>query len=176
MVKQSPVDIKVEGLSDVRQMLFRLDELYLGKALVNAFRYGAMRILNRARSNARSAGIPRRVIEGMQLRNSRKRGDKRKMVEIGFKKTGSSHPTEGGRRLTTPALASVFEFGTVERRTKRGKPTGRITARPFIRPAVDVGTVECVDVIEKTLVENIQIIVRQLEAKQKVSLAKKFRK
>lgn len=176
-------EFTIEGGQEIARLLKELPLQYQKKGLLHAFRAGATVIKKQIEINARAAGVAERVIKGLKIMRPRFKGAGQ-VILIRFRNTGSSRGVKN--TLSTPALASVQEFGT-EVRTRKGKldeanltykggSTGRIIARPFYRPAFDGKSKEAVKTITDLTEENLTIIARQLAAKHKVSLAKKFRK
>ena len=66
----------------------------------------------------------------------------------------------GTKTITAPALASILEFGSVERFKKDGASTGFVKPKPWLRPAVDTNAQTVTDGIKEGL---LQIINKQAQ-------------
>jgi hypothetical protein len=66
--------------------------------------------------------------------------------------------TLGTKTITAPALASILEFGSVERFKKDGSSTGFVKPSPWLRPAIDTNAQSVMGGIKEGL---LQIIEKQ---------------
>jgi hypothetical protein len=72
----------------------------------------------------------------------------------------------GGRQ------AHLLEFGTKERRQKKGRRTGRIRARPFVRPAWDAEQRNALSIIKTQLWQEIDKATQRAQRKAARDAAK----
>lgn len=159
-------EFKIEGAREIQRVLEEMPRRLQRQALVHAFREGANIVRDEAKVKAATLpdGFAQALIVARPTaKQRRRRGQHETVVVIAFKKGKFSR------------LAHLFEFGTAERFQKSGRFTGRITAQPFLRPALDTRATAATRKIAETLRDNIEIIARQLRSGQKISLAKKNR-
>lgn len=76
-----------------------------------------------------------KVVKGARRRVPKKSGETKKSIKAKYFDFGLMATVKP--RLPKGYKAHWFEFGTELRKTKKGKPTGRIKARPFMGPAED---------------------------------------
>jgi len=150
----------ITGGPEIERVLREMPRRLQRKALVNAFRAGANIVKKDAQSRAPHPTLRKAIT--VARGTTRNRPNKNTIMMIALRKPASS-------------LAHLFEFGTQERRQRNGRFTGRMTAQPFLRPAMDAGSPAATQAIARVLKENIMIIARQLTRGQKISLAKKNR-
>ena len=153
----------MSGGRNIERVLEAIPRRYQRKALVHAFRSGA-KIVQKESQRLATQKIDITFAKSITVSrpSGRNRPSKNTIVTITLKKPSSR-------------LAHLFEFGTAQRFQKSGRFTGRITARPFLRPALDAKGDEAIREIARLTKENIEITVRQLSRGRKVSLAKKNR-
>jgi HK97 gp10 family phage protein len=173
MTNQTRID--VSGGEDIQKLLMELPLQYQKRGLDNAFRAGAKIVMEEAKSQARGKGIgDGGFVDSITVAKATKsqRLGRDSVIVIALKKTHSR-------------LAHLFEYGTAPRfrnskESRRGKKgdhgggyTGRISARPFLRPALDIKGAEAIAMIAQKTKENIETIVGQLARGEKVSLRAK---
>lgn len=158
---------RITGGKEIQRVLEEMPRQLQRKALVHAFTEGAKLVRDGAKAQAVSLppGFAKALtVQRPNARYRRRRAGGRETVVVVALKRGKYS-----------RLAHLFEFGTAERHQKSGRYTGRITAQPFLRPALDSQGAAAIARIARVLAENIEIIARQLRSGQKISLAKKNR-
>ncbi len=168
-------NFSVEGAEDIQKVLLQLPIQYQKRGLANAFRAGAQIVADEAKAQAKSKNIgdgkfAESIIVAAPTRRQRLGRDSVVVVAL---------------RKPLSRLAHIFEYGTAPRHrnsknSRRGKKgdggggyTGQISARPFLRPALDAKAREAIEVIAKKTRENIETITAQLARGAKVSLRRK---
>lgn len=154
-------NFQITGGPEIVKVLNAMPRQLQRKALVNAFRAGANIVRDEAKRKAPNNTLRRAIT--VARGNRRNRPSRNTVVMLALRKPASS-------------LAHLFEFGTQDRRqTTTGRFTGRMTATPFLRPALDTKAQAATNKIAQILKENLMIIARQLSSGSKISLAKKNR-
>ncbi len=142
--------MRVEGLSDIEQLLKKLP-----KANQRKIKRGALRAGSRVVVKAQRENIDR--IPNERLGQSGKRRFKKSVGVVTSKSRRHEAsvyvgPRYSGVKHIAPD-AHLFEFGTEDRFTEAGARRGRIKATPFVRPAWDAEKAEAVDQIRRELLE-----------------------
>ena len=140
MTKQT----KIDGLAETVRALQSMGQLDT-KPIKSHLRKQGQKIIDTAKSRCPSTHV--RDAIGFITKNESQYPTG---VLIGIQ---SGKPSEG---MTNPALASVFEYGSVPRYTKDFQWRGQIAARPFMRPAYDQHRNAIKNDVENHLVEYIQ--------------------
>lgn len=166
-------DIRVEGLSELRETLLkRLPEKLQGKALQGALRKAATPIVRQARQRApENTGRLRKAIYSYRDRKSTKtregrligvRSGKRfgtkdayywKFLEFGHGVISRTKKSEAGRVLGTPSKGWF------------GREVKAYPARPFMRPAFESQKLNSLEIVRKTLADEIETVARKAYAK-----------
>lgn len=133
--------VKVEGIEEVLQEIKnRISELRYrggagdyGKAVKQLFYEAAEPIEKQAKQNIDRLAIGRTAQRILKQQIVRGRGPRRHPNAFVTLYQWAAETTGGGSRIPNPYW---FEYGTHERRTKRGRRTGQMRPTPFFRPAI----------------------------------------
>lgn len=143
-------DFELRGMGDLKRKLSRLPSEVAQSVARPALLKAAKPIVDEARRRApRLSGRGAAAIEAA----SRRQGWHEFTVAVG--------PSVGTKWSRRDGFYLLFaERGTVPRQTKAGANKGRMTRRPFLRPALDTKRREAVEIARRELARGIERAAR----------------
>jgi hypothetical protein len=126
--------IELEGMKEINAILTKLPAQMHAKALQSIHRTAANKVVK----VEMTANAPDGAMKHIKVGNDKENPTG---VVVGIKKSGFKFRWQ--------------EYGTTVRKTKKGKVTGKINSKPFIRPAIDRSS----DSVIKFIKDNYSILV-----------------
>jgi HK97 gp10 family phage protein len=152
---------RIEGCKELERRLAALPKAMSRTVLRNALKKASAPMKAEAQGLA-PTGLAESVVISTKLsKNQRRRRKADKATVEVF--TGSKDPQ-----------AHLFEWGTAERRWRKGKSTGRMTPQPFMRPAWDATKKQAKDILFKEILLQLSKAVARLAKRaEKGTLSKR---
>jgi HK97 gp10 family phage protein len=144
------------GFDELEKMLGQLAKSMSKTVMKNALKKAAVPIRDEAIQNA-PGGPTGNLKKGIKISTQLTRRQRR------YRKLGEAEVFVG---TAPPAYhGHLVEFGTIEREWKSGKSTGRMTGKPFLRPAWDAKKGAALKILQIEVWRELEKAARRLRGK-----------